>query len=71
VRFDAGGGDPRWFPVSGMPGVTDVGALVAGSTDGASAILVAPGAAYIVQSSVAPASDSAGDGVDLDCDGND
>jgi hypothetical protein len=71
VRFDAGAGDRRWYSLSGMRGVHDVGALVAGSTDGAQAILVEPGVAYVVDGTVAPAADSGGDGADLDCDGND
>jgi hypothetical protein len=42
-----------------------------GVADGRAAIVAVPGAAYIVDGTVAPAAETSGDGLDSDCDGSD
>jgi hypothetical protein len=75
VRFGVGNAQ-RWHALTGLAGA-DAASLLAGVTegpgvnDGRAAIVAVPGAAYIVDGTIAPATETPGDGLDSDCDGSD
>jgi hypothetical protein len=69
VRFGVGSAQ-RWHALTGLAGA-DAASLLAGVTDGAAAMVAVPGAAYIVDGTIAPATETPGDSLDSDCNGSD
>jgi hypothetical protein len=75
VRFGVGSAQ-RWHALTGLAGAVAASMLAGvsegpGVADGRAAIVAVPGAAYIVDGTVAPAAETSGDGLDSDCDGSD